>query len=89
MTKVSVWTTLEGELKIPTEAHFSIKKWVKENLYSGEFRYKGEVDSRGWTEFTLTFCLDGIEAAEFIEHFMRHLPRGAVAHLESNIRWLN
>ena len=76
---MSVWTFVTGTYNVHKDKHFSLKKYTKE-LYD-EISIQEDAG-----KFNMSFSLDGVDAAKFVENWISGIP--GTVDCEAEIRFL-
>lgn len=72
---MSVWSSASGTITVDSSEHFSLKKYTH-SIYDEltiSVEYGEETKSR-IDKFCLSVCLDGTQAVEFFNNWMKGIP---------------
>lgn len=66
---MSIWCSVSGTINIKKECHFSVKKYTRDMF--DEISISISPDGG---KFNMSFSLDGVEAAKFMEIWIKGIP---------------
>ena len=84
---MSIWSSIEGTIRVHYTEKFSLKKYTKENIDREYVLNMGKAYSKDATyliQFTLNVVADGADASAIFDRYMTGIPGSY--ELETHIR---
>ena len=74
--EMSIWSSATGTITVDNSEHFSLKKYTHSlaDEVTLSVQYGSDTNSLRTDKFSLSVCLDGMQAMEFFNKWMEGIP---------------